>query len=68
MGHFYCSATRNISTYILILGMIAFGLSLRLIFNVPKHILMPAYFGIGIALGGAGIFYLKQYSNFKIEN
>ena len=55
----------NLSTYILILGMIAFGLTLRLVFNVPKHILMPAYWGIGIALGGAGIFYIKQYFNYN---
>ncbi|MEA3452311.1 MAG: hypothetical protein U9Q83_10470 [Bacteroidota bacterium] len=57
----------NLSTYILIFGMIAFGLTLRIVFKVPKHILMPVYLGIGIALGGAVFFYFKHYLKYKLQ-
>jgi hypothetical protein len=48
-------------TYIIILGMVFLGISLRIIFNVSRAILMPVYMAIGIALFMSSMFYFIRF-------
>ncbi len=52
-------------TYIIVVGMITLGLSLRLVFDVARYILMPVYLAIGIALLGSFLFYLWKFFEYK---
>jgi len=49
------------TTYIVIIAMISLGISLRIIFNVSRAILMPLYLAIGIALLMSCLFYLLYF-------
>ncbi len=53
------------ATYFVILAMISLGISLRIIFNVSRAILMPVYLAIGIALLMSCLYYFIIFSKHK---
>lgn len=58
------------TAFFLVLAMISLGLSLRLVFNVPRHIIMPIYLAIGIGLLISSFYYLLNYllNYLKVKN
>ena len=52
-------------TYLIIILMVALGISLRVILDVDRKYLLPVYFAIGLALMMSSIFYLVYFFKWR---
>lgn len=58
----------KVKTYVIILGMIFLGISLRVILNISRVYLFPVYLAIGLALLLSSIMYFVYYFRHSLNN